>query len=86
MIWVALIFIGGLLLGLPLAFVMGMTGVAHLITLGNEAFVNVIPQRLFMGINNITLSCLSDIRPAARLRGDGQDRQGPPARQQAGQR
>lgn len=58
MIWVALIFIGGLLLGLPLAFVMGMTGVAHLITLGNEAFVNVIPQRLFMGINNITLSCL----------------------------
>lgn len=55
---VAIVFIVTLFLGIPLAFVLGMTGMTHLFTLGNPAFINVAIQRLFMGINNITLSCL----------------------------
>lgn len=58
MLIVVIFFIVALLIGIPLAFVMGGTGIVHLLTLDNELFLQVIPQRLFMGVNNITLTCL----------------------------
>lgn len=58
MLVVAIFFVVALLVGIPLAFVMGGTGIIHLLTLDNELFLQVIPQRLFMGVNNITLTCL----------------------------
>jgi tripartite ATP-independent transporter DctM subunit len=51
-------FIIALLAGIPIAFVLGITGVVHVIALGNESYFNIIVQRMFTGINNISLICI----------------------------
>lgn len=58
MLLVAGVFLVTLLLGFPLAFVLGFMGLAHLFSMGNPAFFNIIPQRLFAGIDNISLTCI----------------------------
>ena len=58
MLLVAGVFLVTLLLGFPLAFVLGFMGLAHLFSMGNPSFFNIIPQRLFAGIDNISLTCI----------------------------
>lgn len=44
-----------LILGLPIAFVMGMTTVFSFFYIGNPTLYNLIPQRMFAGISNFVL-------------------------------
>lgn len=44
--------------GVPIAFALGITGVIHVFALGNEAYLNIIVQRMFAGVNNISLICI----------------------------
>jgi tripartite ATP-independent transporter DctM subunit len=55
---VAVIFIASLLCGIPIAFVLGLTALAHLLAMDNAAFFNVITQRLFGGVNSFSLMCI----------------------------
>lgn len=52
---VMLVFVGTVILGVPVAFVLGMAGLAHFISIGNPAFFNVLINRIFSGIDNIGL-------------------------------
>ena len=55
---VAVIFVLTLLGGVPMAFVLGLTGIAHLFTIGEPAYMSIITQRLFTGVNNFSLMCI----------------------------
>ncbi|MGL5437206.1 MAG: TRAP transporter large permease [Lachnospiraceae bacterium] len=47
-----------LLAGIPIAFVLGITGIVHIFAIGNMSYYNIIVQRMFAGINNISLICI----------------------------
>jgi len=55
---VGIAFVLFLLLGMPIAFMLGLSGVAHLLVLDNPTFLSVIPQRMFAGINSFSLLCI----------------------------
>lgn len=55
---VGLGFILLLLLGLPIAFVLGYAGLLHLVSIGNSGFFPIIPQRMFSGINQFSLMAI----------------------------
>lgn len=44
-----------LVMGLPVAFVLGMTGFLHLIAIDNEMFFRVFPQRMFSALDSFSL-------------------------------
>jgi len=58
MLLVAIVFIIFLLIGLPIAFVLGYAGLSHLISIGDPLFFSIIPQRLFSGINKFSLMAI----------------------------
>ena len=58
MILVGLSFISLLLMGLPIAFVLGYAGYFHLVSIGNPIFFSIIPQRLFSGVNQYSLMAI----------------------------
>lgn len=58
MILVAVVFIAALLLGFPMAFVLGYGGIAHLVAMNQETFFSVITQRMFTGVNSYSLMCI----------------------------
>lgn len=58
LILVAIVFAVLLIIGLPIAFVLGATGLTHLLILGNEAFYPVAIQRMFSGINSFSLMAI----------------------------
>lgn len=70
MIIVAAVFIVTLLAGIPIAFVLGLTGFIHLWTLDPSYFV-VIPQRMFSGINNSSLTAIPFFIVAGELMNGG---------------
>ncbi|GAA0720277.1 TRAP transporter large permease [Clostridium malenominatum] len=55
---VVIVFVVFLLLGMPIAFMLGLTGVAHLFAIGNPTFLSIIPQRMFGGVNQFSLLCI----------------------------
>ncbi|QOX65938.1 TRAP transporter large permease [Anoxybacterium hadale] len=55
---IAVVFAVLLIIGLPIAFVLGATGLTHLLILGNEAFYPVAIQRMFSGINSFSLMAI----------------------------
>ena len=55
---VAIIFVASLLLGFPMAFVLGYGGLAHLIAMNQESFFSVVTQRMFTGVNSYSLMCI----------------------------
>ncbi len=55
MLIVAIAFILLLIFGLPIAFVIGVTGILHLSLIPNSNLFEVITQRLFSGINDFSL-------------------------------
>jgi tripartite ATP-independent transporter DctM subunit len=52
------LFILTLLLGVPMAVVLGVAGVVHIFEIGNPAFLNVITQRVFAGMDVVGLTCI----------------------------
>lgn len=64
------VFFGLLLLGAPIAFVLGLTGITHLALMSPEYFT-VIPQRMFAGINITSLTCIPFFIVAGELMNGG---------------
>ncbi|MDF2654969.1 MAG: putative transporter [Bacillota bacterium] len=58
LILIAVVFAVLLIIGLPIAFVLGATGLTHLLILGNESFYPVAIQRMFSGINSFSLMAI----------------------------
>jgi tripartite ATP-independent transporter DctM subunit len=55
---IALVFIVSLLVGIPIAFVLGLTGVTHLVVIDNPLFFNIVTQRMFGGVNSFSLMAI----------------------------
>jgi tripartite ATP-independent transporter DctM subunit len=53
-----ILFVLTLLTGVPMAIVLGIAGVTHIFTIGNPAFLNVITQRVFAGMDVVGLTCI----------------------------
>jgi tripartite ATP-independent transporter DctM subunit len=53
--FIGVVFAVLLVLGLPIAFVMGVTTLFSFIYIGNPTLYNLIPQRMFSGISNFVL-------------------------------
>jgi tripartite ATP-independent transporter DctM subunit len=53
--FISIFFCGLLVLGLPIAFVMGVTTVFSFFYIGNPSLYNLVPQRMFSGISNFVL-------------------------------
>ena len=64
------VFFGLLLLGAPIAFVLGLTGISHLALMSFDYF-SVIPQRMFAGINITSLTCIPFFIVAGELMNGG---------------
>ncbi|MDR1315411.1 MAG: TRAP transporter large permease [Spirochaetales bacterium] len=54
----AIVFVVLMIIGVPIAFVLGLMGTVHTILLGNPNFLLVTVQRLFDQINLASLTCL----------------------------
>ncbi|MDF3002823.1 MAG: putative transporter [Bacillota bacterium] len=55
---VIIVFVTALLIGLPMAFVLGLGGLAHIIALNTPEYMSIITQRLFVGVNSYSLMCI----------------------------
>lgn len=58
MILAGVAFLVLLLIGMPVAIVLGVTGTIHTITLGNPAYLLVVIQRLYDQLNSTSLTCI----------------------------
>lgn len=58
MIAVLVVFAVLLLAGVPIVFVLGITGLTHVATLGVDAYFNILTQKVFAGINVGSLTCI----------------------------
>jgi tripartite ATP-independent transporter DctM subunit len=58
MLIAAIVFIVLMIIGVPIAFVLGIMGTVHTISLGNPRYMLVIIQRLFDQIDMTSLTCL----------------------------
>lgn len=58
MVLVAIVFIIALFIGLPMAFVLGLGGLAHLVSINSPEYMSIITQRLFVGVNSYSLMCI----------------------------
>lgn len=62
-------FVVFLLLGMPIPFVLGSTGIAHIINI-DPNLLSVVPQRIFAGINSSSLSAIPFFIIAGELMGE----------------
>ncbi|MEL7647673.1 MAG: TRAP transporter large permease [Sedimentibacter sp.] len=51
-------FAATLIAGLPIAIVLGAAGITHLIEIGNPAYLHIITQRIFAGMDVVGLTCI----------------------------
>ncbi len=58
MIYVVLVFAIMLVIGLPIAFAIGLAGITHMFTLGDTSYFNVMVQRLIGGVNSTSIVCI----------------------------
>lgn len=63
------IFVIILLLGMPIPFVLSATGIIHLTQI-DPAMLNIVPQRIFAGINSSSLSAIPFFIMAGELMGE----------------
>lgn len=68
---VVLVFVVCLLIGVPVAFLLGLTGVVHLISLGETQYFGVIINRMFAGLNSTGLSAIPFFIIAGELMNEG---------------
>ncbi|WP_319405762.1 TRAP transporter large permease [uncultured Desulfosarcina sp.] len=57
-IWIILIFLILIMLGMPIGLCMGFTGVSYFILSGQEAFMPMLPNYVFNGLNSFVLMAL----------------------------
>ncbi|MCR4440638.1 MAG: TRAP transporter large permease [Peptococcaceae bacterium] len=58
MVIAAIVFAVSLIIGVPIAFVLGLLGTTHFLTLGEPSYFNVLIQRMFSQVNLLSLTCL----------------------------
>lgn len=68
---VAIVFVITLLAGVPMAFVLGLAGITHLVVIGEPAYMSIITQRLFTGVNSFSLMCIPFFVLAGELMNKG---------------
>ncbi len=51
MIWVALVFFGLMLIGVPVGYVLGIAGIIGILQIGGEQFLSMAPKRFFAGLD-----------------------------------
>lgn len=68
---VVVVFVAALLIGLPMAFVLGLGGLAHLVSINSPEYFPVITQRLFTGVNSFSLMCIPFFILAGELMNSG---------------
>ena len=68
---VVLIFVVCLLIGVPIAFVLGLTGLAHVAYLGDPSYYGAIINRMFAGLNSTGLLAIPFFIIAGELRNEG---------------
>lgn len=68
---VVIVFVIFLIAGIPIAFVLGATGLTHLIVLGETSFFQVSIQRMFSGINSFSLMAIPFFVLAGELMNKG---------------
>lgn len=71
MIIVVIAFVAALLIGLPMAFVLGIGGIAHLVAINAPEYFLIITQRLFNGVNSFSLLCIPFFILAGELMNSG---------------
>jgi TRAP-type transport system large permease protein len=74
MVWfILIVFIVLLMLGMPVGFVMGLTALLGLIKIGDPAFLTMLPQKFFTGMDSFAIMAMplfilvGDIMTRARL-------------------
>ena len=63
-------FIGCLLIGMPIAFILGLTALFIAVTLGLDILIG-FPQRMFVGVNKSVLMAIPFFLLAGSLMNDG---------------
>lgn len=58
MIVVVAVFLLLLLTGVPIVFVLGITGLTHVASMGTAAYFNILTQKVFAGMNVGSLTCI----------------------------
>ena len=57
--------------GCPFAFVMGLTGVSHLFSIGFEGIADILSQKMFYGINTFSYTCIAFFVCAGQIMNKG---------------
>lgn len=68
---VIIAFVVCLLIGVPVAFLLGLTGVLHMVSLGEVQYFSVIINRMFAGLNSTGLSAIPFFIIAGELMNEG---------------
>ena len=68
---VVLIFVVCLLIGMPIAFLLGLTGVAHIAYMGDMSYFGAIINRMFAGLNSTGLSAIPFFIIAGEMMNEG---------------
>lgn len=68
---VIILFVVTILIGLPVAFVLGLLGTGTLISLGDPALLTAIPTKMFSQMNLISLTCIPFFILAGELMNGG---------------
>ena len=71
MLIAAIVFVVVMVIGLPIAFALGLMGTVHMLSLGNESYLLVIIQRLFDQVDLISLTCLPFFIMAGEIMNSG---------------
>jgi tripartite ATP-independent transporter DctM subunit len=71
MILAIIIFAVALIIGIPIAVALALFGLIHILTMDNPAFTNVLVQRMFSGVNVLSLSCIPFFILAGELMNSG---------------
>jgi tripartite ATP-independent transporter DctM subunit len=66
-LWILVLFFVLLLLGMPIAFVLGIAGVTALLLQGDLLYLSLVPQRMFAGLNMFTIMAIPFFFLAAEL-------------------
>lgn len=64
---VAIAFVVFLAIGTPVAFVLGLTALTHIATVGNQAFLTIMPQRMFTAVDKFELMAIPFFMLAGEL-------------------
>ena len=64
-------FIVLVIVGCPFAFIMGLTGFAHLFSIGYDGIANILSQKMFYGINTFSYTCIAFIVCAGQIMNKG---------------